>query len=241
MGWKLGRLIKTRQSHLAQESWLFQKFHKQKNESITWGLGWGGSATLQVHSLLLHRAKELWISDAHFSCGGLKTCIILKMTPHSLPSYDTGLLPPLLGISFFSLVVGRLYISNLHKSVAVAYNIYFPATLGSLGNSFSALGKKNPTNKRRWCFHDYWCFSRGSWFPPESMAQTELTFLVSVAWSIFQQIVVGITAQNREACEKGPEMPVCDQPRVHLDDGWAVRNYSAEIWPLHSPSALGQL
>lgn len=73
------------------------------------------------------------------------------------------------------------------------------------------------------------------------MAQTELTFLVSVARSIFQQIVVGITAQNREACKEGPEMPVCDQPRVHLDDGWAVRNCSAEIRPLHRPSAIGRL
>lgn len=37
-----------------------------------------------------------------------------------LTSYDAGLLLPLLGISFFSLVVERPYISNLHKSLTVA-------------------------------------------------------------------------------------------------------------------------
>lgn len=79
------------------------------------------TGTQFVYSLcVLHRTKELWRSDAHFSCGGLKKCVILRITPRSLPSYDAGLLPPLLGISFFSLVVGRPYISNLHKSLAVA-------------------------------------------------------------------------------------------------------------------------
>lgn len=74
-----------------------------------------------VYSLcVLHRAEELRRNDAHFSCGGLKKCVILRITPHSLPNYDTGLLPPLLGISFFSRVVGRPHISNLHKSLAVA-------------------------------------------------------------------------------------------------------------------------